>query len=351
MYELFLILRGAAIGLLLLLFVFLLTRYRQLYVGKLLAALILCLCGYLLAPLVPQGSTVLLKICTAPAEATPLVFLLAALAIFEEHKRPDRGLLVFGVIFILLALLRSPLAANGASELTQAIVFYGPHLVKIGFVALAMAVVSRHWRSDLVEGRRTLRAFLVPVVGTYMSLVLLVELYIGMAEAPLWLEALHSLGVATVALVFVVLFVGLEESDFLPLPLPLDADNPALDAADQGDIETLREAMEQQHRYREMSLTIRSLAAQLNIPEHRLRVLVNRALGYRNFSDFLNQYRVADAVRRFRDPNCTRLPILTIAMDAGYRSMTTFNKAFKSLEGLTPTEFRQQARQNLQKAD
>jgi AraC-like DNA-binding protein len=349
MYELFLILRGAAIGLLLLLFVFLLTRYRQLYVGKLLAGLILCLCGYLLAPLVPQGSAVLLKICTAPAEATPLVFLLAALAIFEEHKRPDRGLLVFGVIFIMLALLRSPLAANGASELTQAIVFYGPHLVKIGFVALAMAVVSRHWRSDLVEGRRTLRAFLVPVVGVYMSLVLLVELYIGMAEAPLWLEALHSLGVATVALVFVVLFVGLQESDFLPLP----RNSPAvgLDAMDQRDIEILRDAMEQQHRYREMSLTIRSLAAQLNIPEHRLRVLVNRALGYRNFSGFLNQYRVADAVRRFLDPDCTRLPILTIAMDAGYRSMTTFNKAFKSLEGLTPTEFRQQARQNPQKAD
>jgi hypothetical protein len=83
MYELFLILRGAAIGLLLLLFVFLLTRYRQLYVGKLLAGLILCLCGYLLAPLVPQGSAVLLIICTAPAEATPLIFLLAAREFFE----------------------------------------------------------------------------------------------------------------------------------------------------------------------------------------------------------------------------------------------------------------------------
>lgn len=349
MYELFLILRGAAIGLLLLLFVFLLMRYRQLYVGKLLAGLILCLCGYLLAPLVPDNNTVLLAICTAPAEATPLIFLLAALAIFEEHRRPDRRIAAFGIIFIVIALFRDPLAASGASPLIQAFAFYGPHLVKIGLLALAMAVVSRHWRSDLVEGRRTLRAFLVPVVGVYMSVVLLVELYIGAGDAPLWLEALHTLGVTIVALIFVVLFVGLEESDFLPLPQ--EGNSPALDVADQADIETLQEAMEQQHAYRQMNLTIRSLAEQLSIPEHRLRVLVNQALGYRNFSDFLNQYRVADAVRRFRDPDCARLPILTIAMDAGYRSMTTFNKAFKSLEGQTPTKFRQQSRQNLQKAD
>jgi transcriptional regulator GlxA family with amidase domain len=37
-----------------------------------------------------------------------------------------------------------------------------------------------------------------------------------------------------------------------------------------------------------------------------------------------------------------RIPILTIAMDAGYRSMTTFNKAFKSIEGMTPREYRGQ---------
>jgi AraC-like DNA-binding protein len=346
MYELFLLLRGAAIALLLLLFVFLLTRYRRLYVGRLLAGLILCLCGYLLAPLVWESSTVLRNICLVLAESTPLLFLLTALAIFEDQERPDWRLVTAAALFIVLALFRDPLAAAQASPLIQAIAFYGPHLVKIGLVALAMAVVSRHWRSDLVEGRRTLRAFLVPVVGAYMSVVLLVELYIGMAQAPLWLEALHSLGVATVALVFVVLFVGLQESDLLPLPRNTPTPIAMLDALDQRDIEVLREAMELQHSYREMSLTIRSLAAQLNIPEHRLRVLVNQALGYRNFSDFLNQYRVADALRRFRDPECARLPILTIAMDAGYRSMTTFNKAFKSLEGQTPTEFRQQARQN-----
>jgi AraC-like DNA-binding protein len=31
---------------------------------------------------------------------------------------------------------------------------------------------------------------------------------------------------------------------------------------------------------------------------------------------------------------------MTIAKDAGYRSMTTFNKAFKSITGKTPRDYR-----------
>jgi AraC-like DNA-binding protein len=64
-------------------------------------------------------------------------------------------------------------------------------------------------------------------------------------------------------------------------------------------------------------------------------------LEYRNFNDFLNRYRIDDATARLRDPNSARTPVLTIAMDAGYRSMTTFNKAFKTRHSQTPVEFRQ----------
>ena len=32
--------------------------------------------------------------------------------------------------------------------------------------------------------------------------------------------------------------------------------------------------------------------------------------------------------------------MLTIALDMGYRSLSPFNKAFKEIKGMTPTEFR-----------
>ena len=99
--------------------------------------------------------------------------------------------------------------------------------------------------------------------------------------------------------------------------------------------------MEQEHVYRDMELTIRSLAEQLGIAEHRLRRVINKQLEYRNFNDFLNHYRLAEICARLADPGQAHTPILTIAMDAGYKSMTTFNRAFRTLQGQTPTDFRQ----------
>ena len=98
--------------------------------------------------------------------------------------------------------------------------------------------------------------------------------------------------------------------------------------------------MEQELYYRQVDLTIRSLSDYLIIPEHQLRRLINQHLGYRNFNDYLNRYRVRDAAQRLSDPKLVRLPILTIAIESGYASLTTFNKAFKTLKTMTPSEFR-----------
>jgi len=92
--------------------------------------------------------------------------------------------------------------------------------------------------------------------------------------------------------------------------------------------------------YREPGLTIASLAAHLDTPEHRLRALINQRLGYRNFSAFLNHYRIAEAKELLVDRNKIDLPVLTIAMDLGYNSLPTFNRAFRSVTGTTPSDFR-----------
>jgi AraC-like DNA-binding protein len=40
------------------------------------------------------------------------------------------------------------------------------------------------------------------------------------------------------------------------------------------------------------------------------------------------------------DPAQEAVPILTIAMDAGFQSLGPFNRAFKAQTGVTPSEFR-----------
>ena len=98
--------------------------------------------------------------------------------------------------------------------------------------------------------------------------------------------------------------------------------------------------MEHDKVFREADLSIASLAAKLGSPDHRLRRLINRQLGHRNFSTFVNGYRLADAEAALADPAQAEVPILTIALDAGFGSIGPFNRAFKAQTGVTPTEYR-----------
>ena len=78
----------------------------------------------------------------------------------------------------------------------------------------------------------------------------------------------------------------------------------------------------------------------LGLPEYRLRRLINQALGYRNFNSFVNHYRIAEAKAALADPRQAEVPVLTIALDAGFSSLGPFNRAFKAETGMTPSEYR-----------
>jgi AraC-like DNA-binding protein len=40
------------------------------------------------------------------------------------------------------------------------------------------------------------------------------------------------------------------------------------------------------------------------------------------------------------DPAQAEVPVITIAMDTGFQSLGPFNRAFKAVTGVTPTEYR-----------
>jgi AraC-like DNA-binding protein len=74
--------------------------------------------------------------------------------------------------------------------------------------------------------------------------------------------------------------------------------------------------------------------------EHKVRQLINSRLGFRNFNAFLHHFRIQEARRVLADPAQSHVGVAQVAYQVGYRSLGPFNKAFKELTGLTPTEFR-----------
>jgi AraC-like DNA-binding protein len=112
--------------------------------------------------------------------------------------------------------------------------------------------------------------------------------------------------------------------------------------ADDHLLAALEQLMATQHAYRDEGLGIATLAARLGAPEYRLRRLINGRLGHRNFNAYLNGLRLAEARSALADPARRGLPVLSIALGAGFQSIGPFNRAFKADTGLTPTEFRRQ---------
>ena len=117
---------------------------------------------------------------------------------------------------------------------------------------------------------------------------------------------------------------------------------PEVDANLDRQLSALTRALEQEKVYLTRGLSVGGLAKRLAIPEYRLRALINKRLGYRNFNALLHKYRLRDACERLADPSKAHLPILTIALDVGYQSIAPFNQAFRGVMGCTPSDYRRQ---------
>lgn len=104
--------------------------------------------------------------------------------------------------------------------------------------------------------------------------------------------------------------------------------------------------MEQEKLYRIESYTISDLSKHVHLQDYKVRKIIKKGLGYRNFNDFLNHYRITEAAEKLSSPNYIGTPILTIAMECGYKAISSFNKAFKETYKVTPTEFRRKVMKN-----
>ncbi|MDP9076491.1 MAG: ABC transporter permease [Bacteroidota bacterium] len=101
----------------------------------------------------------------------------------------------------------------------------------------------------------------------------------------------------------------------------------------------LKKAMETNMFYQDAELTLSSLAENLGIHPKELSRIVNTALK-KNFNDFINEYRVRDAILKMQDPGFDHITLLGIAFGAGFNSKSTFNRIFKQMTGKSPVEYK-----------
>lgn len=223
------------------------------------------------------------------------------------------------------------------------------------FVLLGHAfyLALRDVSGDLVEPRRRFRVVFAILTALTGFVIGAVELLVPAEDVPNEILLLHAGTLLFLAAGFALwglspragLLPGPREKEAMLCPTTSQHD---LAPEDRVEFDRLLELMNQ-GAWREEALTVGKLARKLGAPEHRLRRLINRGSGFRNFSAFLNAYRIEAAERELSDPAKARTQILQLALNLGYGSIGPFNRAFRQASGQTPTEFRRRALVNFEK--
>ena len=294
--------------------------------------------------------------------ATPAALWILAQTLFREDFRPGplhwtaAGALTAATLAADLGRFRLGLL-GGHPAVAQALLLAGRGAALLLVLAAGYTALGG-WRVDLVESRRRARGIFVAIIVAVFATLTASDFIFGPAGASArWLALGHS---ALVAIAFALLQAVARGSvdelvseparraELAVLPskqteatvsrVPVSRSR-AITAALAGRVVA---EMDSHALWRREGLGIGELAAALNTQEYLLRRAINQHLGYRNFNDFLHEYRLREAALRLTSPADDALPVLTIALDCGYGSIGPFNRAFKARFGVTPTQYRNQ---------
>lgn len=263
------------------------------------------------------------------AEMIPASLAVFVWVLFEEDERLPQWM---GLCFVLNALVALWWLSNFIGREDFTLSRQLSYLAKALWVFVAITILWLGRELDLVEGRKKLRLVFISVLAALVLSVLLTEVLLGPA-VPSWLEVPGMLLIFLTALGVNIAFVKTNPQFRLVGSVPV-----ALEEQQDPVIFELLRRMEDERLYADHDLRVSTLAALLRVPEYQLRKKINQNLGYRNFNQFINKYRIKEAGARLLVERST--PVLTIALDVGFRSISSFNTAFQAQYGQTPTQHR-----------
>jgi len=99
---------------------------------------------------------------------------------------------------------------------------------------------------------------------------------------------------------------------------------------------SVKKVLSEEKIYRSMDLSREMLARKLAVTENQLSRVINKCF-FQNFNSLINSHRVDEAKERLEQEDT---PITTIAFDVGFNSIPSFNRVFKHMTGLSPSEYR-----------
>lgn len=211
-------------------------------------------------------------------------------------------------------------------------------LVGSTVLLLALAEPLRTWRRDMPRHESRFR---LVFAGAYAALVVVSAVWVDRSPEGS-LGARSGDAVKVVCALAALLMVGLALRHRRLHPLPDGAAAVRRVPAPGADelAGRIRQLMLAGSLPAEPHLKVADLAKRLDVAEYKVTQCITGAMGYRNFNQMVNHWRVRRAMAMLDDARFDALPVLSIALDCGFGSIGPFNRAFKAETGLTPSQYR-----------
>lgn len=108
---------------------------------------------------------------------------------------------------------------------------------------------------------------------------------------------------------------------------------------DQRLLDRITKKMTDERFYLDAELTLQRFAEGIGENKRAVSESINFGLGI-PFIDFVNQQRIAAFKQLLTQENAAKFSLLGLAFESGFNSKSTFNRVFKSMEGISPSEYR-----------
>jgi AraC-like DNA-binding protein len=131
------------------------------------------------------------------------------------------------------------------------------------------------------------------------------------------------------------------QKDAKRLPLRPAETNDRLYAKHLGEFNRIREDLIQNRKYLDPDLTLEKLAKEQLVSTGHLSRIIN-LYGNRSFNDFINELRVEQAKNFLSDSEYSPYTIVSIGLECGFNSKSTFYSAFKKFTSQTPSQYREE---------
>lgn len=223
-------------------------------------------------------------------------------------------------------------------------------LASLAAYAFAIGEILKRQRARLADHRSDDDRFSANWLGQVLMVILA-----GLGvEAGFWLWSVTAGGISFfqetgmyLALAAVGVFLGVAGWRHAALPTPLTAapepiftEHEPTRAPDWSSIaRQIADRTRDAGWWREPDLSLARLSRLLGTNNGRLSRAINLGLGM-NFSNFVNGLR-AEGVARALEAGADR-DLLSLALDMGFASKASFNRAFKARFGVSPSQFRRQ---------